>query len=86
MAYVPKDTIKEDRVQEIYCEHDDMTIRYTYKYNRMVKSEIFYGRGYKSPQQELDEQNKGLPKTKRKYLDDEGKIVGYLTAKKKGII
>ena len=86
MAYIPKDTIKEHRVQECYCEHDDITIRYTYKFNRMVKSEIFYGRGYKSPQQELDEQNKGLPKTKRKYLTDEGKIVGYLTAKKKGLI
>ena len=86
MAYVPKDTVKEDRVQECYCEAHDITIRYTYKWNRMVKSEIFYGKGYKTPQQELDEQNKGLPKTKRKYLDDEGKIVSYLTAKKKGLI
>ena len=86
MAYVPKDTVKEDRVQEVYFKEDDMTIRYTYKWNRMVKSEIFYGKGYKSAQDELDEMNKGLPKTKRKYLDDEGKIVGYLTAKKKGLI
>ena len=86
MAYIPKDTVKEDRVQECYCEVNDITIRYTYKWNRMVKSEIFYGRGYKSPQDELDEMNKGLPKTKRKYLDDEGKIVGYLTAKKKGLL
>lgn len=86
MAYIPKHTIKENRVQEVYFEEDDMTIRYTYKYDRMVKSEIFYGRGYKSPQEELDEMNKGLPKTKRKYLTEENKIVGYLTAKKKGLI
>jgi len=86
MAYIPKDTVKENRVQEVYFKEDDMTIRYTYKYNRMIKSEIFYGRGYKSAQDELDEMNKGLPKTKRKYLDDEGKIVGYLTAKKKGLV
>ena len=86
MAYIPKDIVKEDRVQEVYFEEDDMTIRYTYKWNRMVKSEIFYGKGYKSAQDELDEMNKGLPKTKCKYLDDEGKIVGYLTAKKKGLI
>mgnify|MGYP000969972917 CR=1 FL=1 len=86
MAYIPKDTVKEDRVQECYCKENDFTIRYTYKWNRMVKSEIFYGKGYKSAQDELDEMNKGLPKTKRKYLDDEGKIVGYLTAKKKGLI
>ena len=86
MAYVPKDTVKENRVQECYCEANDITIRYTYKWNRMVKSEIFYGKGFKTPQQELDEQNTGLPKTKRKYLTDEGKIVGYLTAKKKGLV
>jgi hypothetical protein len=86
MAYIPKDTVKEDRVQECYCEANDITIRYTYKWNRMVKSEIFYGKGFKTPQQELDEQNTGLPKTKRKYLTDEGKIVGYLTAKKKGLV
>ena len=86
MAYIPKDTVKEDRVQECYSKEDDITIRYTFKYNRMVKSELFYGRGFKTPQQELDEQNKGLPKTRRKYIDDEGKIVGYLTAKKKGLI
>lgn len=86
MAYIPKDTVKENRVQEVYFKEDDMTIRYTYRYNRMIKSEIFYGRGYKSAQDELDEMNKGLPKTKRKYLTDEGKIVGYLTAKKKGLI
>jgi len=86
MAYIPKDTVKEDRVQEVYFKESDTTIRYTYKFNRMVKSEIFYGKGFKTPQQELDEQNKGLPKTKRKYLDDEGKIVGYLTAKKKRLV
>ena len=83
MAYNPNHTIKENRVQEVYFEEDDMN---TYKYNKMLKSEIFYGRGYKSPQEELDEMNKGLPKTKRKYLTEENKIVGYLTAKKKGLI
>lgn len=86
MAYIPKDTVKENRVQECYCKETDVTIRYTFKYNKMVKSELYYGRGYKSAQDELDEKNKGLPKTRRKYLTDEGKIVGYLTAKKKGLI
>lgn len=86
MAYKKNPEILKERVQTVYFEEDDMTITYTYKYNKMVKSEINYGRGYKSPQQELDELNKGLPKTKRKYLTEENKIVGYLTAKKKGLI
>ena len=41
MAYIPKDTVKENRVQECYSEENDITIRYTYKWNRMVKSELF---------------------------------------------
>lgn len=86
MGYKKNPEVAKDRVQEVYFKEDDMTIRYTYRYNRMIKSEISYGKGYKSPQEELDEMNKGLPKTKRKYLTEENKIVGYLTAKKKGLI
>lgn len=86
MAYIKKDTVKEDRVQECYFKEDDLTIKYTYKYNRLVKSEITYGRGYLSPEQELEKFNAGKPKTRRKYLDEENKLVGYLTAKNKGLI
>jgi hypothetical protein len=53
---------------------------------RIVTSEIEYSRLSKSLYEELEERNKGLPKTKRQYMTDEGKVVGYLTAKKLGII
>lgn len=86
MAYIKKDTVKEDRVQECYFKEDDLTIKYTFKYDRMVKSEITYGRGYQSPEQELEKLNAGKPKTRRKYLTEENKLVGYLTAKKLGLI
>ena len=86
MAYIRKDTVKEDRIQECYCKESDITTRYTFKYNKMVKSEITYGKGYLSPEQELEKFNAGKPKTRMKYLTEENKLVGYLTAKKLGLI
>lgn len=53
---------------------------------RVITSEISYSRAHKSLYEELEERNQGLPKTKRQYMTDEGKVVGYLTAKKLGII
>jgi hypothetical protein len=35
---------------------------------------------------ELEAENETLPKTKRRYMTEDGKVVGYLTAKKLGII
>ena len=86
MAYIRKDTVKEDRVQEHYCKESDITVRYTFKYDKMVKSEITYGKGYLSPEQELEKFNAGKPKTRMKYLNEENKLVSYLTAKKLGLI
>jgi hypothetical protein len=53
---------------------------------RVITSETSYSKGHKSLYEELEEKNKGLPKTKHQYMTDEGKVVGYLTAKKLGII
>lgn len=53
---------------------------------KVITSEITYARTFKGLQEELEEENEKLPKTKRRYMTDEGKIVGYLTAKKLGII
>ena len=84
MAYVPKDTVKPKRTQVI--EDDDTIITYHYEYNRMVRTDIKYKAGYKTREEEVAEMNKGLPKTQRKYLDEDYKLVSYLTAKKKGLI
>ena len=53
---------------------------------RVVWADISYPRNYQTLQEELEEQNKTLPKHKRKYLDESGKIISYLTAKKQGIV
>lgn len=66
---------------------DGTTIRYFMSEDRrVITSEITYGKNHKSLFEELEERNQGLPKTKRQYMTDEGKVVGYLTAKKLGII
>ena len=84
MAYIPKDVIPAKRTQVI--ESDDSIITYYYEYNRMVRTDIKYKSNFKSLHEELEEQNEKLPKHKRKYLDDDGKVIGYLTAKKRGIV
>ena len=81
-----RDIVPAHRILECFDKDGNYTIRYTFKHGRMVRTDISYGRGYKSVIEELEEANEGLPKTKRKYLDDDGKIVGYLTAKKKGLV
>ena len=81
-----RDVVPAERIMECHNKESNYTIRYTYKHGRMVRTDISYGKGYKSVIEELEEANKSLPKTKRKYMDDDGKIVGYLTAKKKGLI
>ena len=66
---------------------DGTTIRYFMSENkRVITSEITYPKNHKGLHEELEERNQGLPKTKRQYMTDEGKVVGYLTAKKLGII
>ena len=59
---------------------------YTNENNSVIWSDSSYPRNFKSLEEQLEEQNEGLPKTKRQYMTDEGKVVGYLTAKKLGII
>ena len=81
-----RDEGPEHRVMECTSNDDKMTVKYTFRNGVMVRTDINYGKGYKSVIEELEEQNKKLPKTKRKYMDDDGKIVGYLTAKKKGLV
>ena len=53
---------------------------------RTVTSELTYSRSFRNIHEELEFKNENLPKTKRWYMTDEGKVVGYLTAKKLGII
>jgi hypothetical protein len=81
-----KDLVPEESILECVSDDKTMTIKYTFRKGVMVRTDISYGKGYKSVIEELEEQNKKLPKTKRKYMDDDGKIVGYLTAKKKGLV
>ena len=70
------------------CRDEDTGIEITYYFEKgvMVRTDIKYLSGYTSAEEELANMNKGLPKTKRKYLDEENKIVSYLTAKKKGLV
>lgn len=84
MAYIPKDTIPAKRTQVV--EDDDCIITYYYEYNRMVRTDIKYKGNFKTLHEELEDKNSRLPKHKRKYLDDSGKIISYLTAKKRGIV
>ena len=84
MAYVPKDIVQPTRTQ-VY-EDEETIITYYYEYNRMIRTDIKYKAGYKTREEEVEEMNKGLPKTKRKYLDEDYRLVSYLTAKKKGLI
>ena len=53
---------------------------------RVVWADMSYPRSYQSTYEELEAENEKLPKTKRRYMTEDGKIVGYLTAKKLGII
>jgi len=53
---------------------------------RTVTSELSYPRSFRNIYEELEHKNESLPKTKRQFITDEGKVVGYLTAKKLGII
>jgi hypothetical protein len=53
---------------------------------RTITSEVSYTKNYKSLHDLLEAENETLPKTKRRYMTEDGKVVGYLTAKKLGII
>ena len=66
---------------------DGTTITYFMSEDRrVITSEVSYNRNYKSLYEELEAENETLPKTKRRYMTEDGKVVGYLTAKKLGII
>ena len=66
---------------------DGVTITYyTNQNTSVIWTEQTYPRTYKSLSEELEEENEKLPKHKRKYLDESGKIISYLTAKKQGIV
>ena len=66
---------------------DGTTITYFMSDNgRVITSEINYAKNYKSLHEEIEAENETLPKTKRRYMTEDGKVVGYLTAKKLGII
>lgn len=66
---------------------DGTTIKYFMSENgRVITSEVNYTKNYKSLHEEIEAENETLPKTKRRYMTEDGKVVGYLTAKKLGII
>lgn len=66
---------------------DGTTITYFVSENgRVITSESSYTKSYKSLHEEIEAENETLPKTKRRYMTEDGKVVGYLTAKKLGII
>ena len=86
MAYIPKDVVKEKRTQVIVNQEGTMETTYYFEYDKMVRSDIKYLSGYTSAEEDLAILNKGLPKTKRKYLDEENRLISYFTAKKKGLL
>jgi hypothetical protein len=66
---------------------DGTTIKYFMSDDRRtITSEVSYTKNYKSLHEQIETENETLPKTKRRYMTEEGKVVGYLTAKKLGII
>jgi len=68
-------------------DKDGVTITYyTNQNNSVIWTDSSYPRNFKSLEEQLEQENEKLPKHKRKYLDDSGKIISYLTAKKQGIV
>ena len=59
--------------------------RYILTPRGMISCELFYPRGWKSLQEELDQSNKKLPKTRQRFMTEEGTIVGYYRAKQLGL-
>ena len=68
-------------------DKDGVTITYyTNENNSVIWSESSYPRNFKSLEEQLEQENQNLPKHKKKYLDDSGKVISYLTARKQGIV
>ena len=68
-------------------DKDGVTITYyTNDNNSVIWSESSYPRNFKSLEEQLEQENENLPKHKRKYIDESGKVISYLTAKKQGIV
>ena len=65
---------------------DGIEITYHLSLQGTVCTEIKYPKDYLSLDEDIQQQNENLPKTRRKYVTEEGKVVSYLTAKKLGII
>ncbi len=66
-------------------DSDGLRSRYILTPRGMISHEIFYPRGWKSLQEELDESNKKLPKSRQRFMTEEGNIVGYYRAKQLGL-
>jgi hypothetical protein len=47
---------------------------------------VIYPKKYATPQEKLDDKNKSLPLTKRQWMTDRGKLVGYARAKALGLV
>ena len=76
-------------MRELFSRTNTEGVTITYysdEKNSKVWSEISYPRNYKELQEQLDEENANLPKHKRKYIDDDGRVVSHLTAKKLGLV
>ena len=76
-------------MRELFSRTNQEGVTITYysdERNLRVWSEVNYPRNFKDLQEQLDEENASLPKHKRKFIDDDGKVVSYLTAKKLGLV
>lgn len=76
-------------MRELFSRTDTEGVTITYytnENNSVIWSETSYPRNFKSLEEQLEQANENLPKHKRKYLDESGKIISYLTAKKQGIV
>lgn len=82
--YKKPEPIKELKVETV--DEDGVRHKYTLTPSGMVSSELIYPKNWKSLIEELEEQNKKLPKSKQRFLTDEGKIVSYYRAKQLGLV
>jgi len=81
-----KNTDQSKIRKQVIVDKDGREVTFTFENNKMIRSDIKYPKGYKSLQEELEEHNKTAPKSRQKFLADDGKIIGYYTAVKRGLV
>jgi hypothetical protein len=90
---LPTDPIELSRkfTREMAPDADGVISLWKYdldKYDKgPIEVELIYPKGFKSPQEKIDDNNNKLPLKYREYINPvNGKIVGYARAKSLGII